>query len=90
MLITIGKSLQTEMIDDFSLEYKQQKKLHQQAPLSPHGLRAIERMRVIESSIGELKEQMKDPQRHDKFIHGGYSNEELARMNNLPRNLNGV
>ncbi len=65
------------MIEDFVGEYNQQKKLRDSSPTSPHGLRAVERMRVIESSIEELKLQIKNPERHAMMIHGGYSEEEL-------------
>jgi len=88
--IIIGKSLQEAMIEDFSLEYAQQKKLRDTEPNSPHGLRASERMKVISQSIEELKMQIKNPERHAMMIHGGYSKEEMDRIEHLPRNLNGV
>lgn len=78
-LILIGKSLQEQMIDDFILEYEQQRTLDNKP-----------RMYVIEQSIRELREQIKNPERHAKMIHGGYSDEEMKRIENLPRNLNGV
>ena len=90
MIITFSKSIQQEMIDDFALEYGEQKKLADKWPSSPHGLRAKERMLVIESSINELKEQIKNPSRHNSYLQGGYSQEELQRIEHLPRNLNGV
>ena len=78
------------MIKDFEREYEQQKTLRDRSPNSPHGLRAVERMRVIESGIDELKKQIKDPSRHNSLVEGGYSEEELQRINSLPKNLNGV
>jgi hypothetical protein len=86
--IIIKESLQEQMLRGFQEEVKENKKLLSSRGLSPFIYqRAEERLRVVESSIEEIKKQMANPYRHAMLQQGINPESEREYRTQLNRPL---
>lgn len=81
MQIIINNSMEARMLQDFELEASQCKGLMEKvSKQSDVWQLAANRLRVVEASVVELKKAMQNPLHFKNRQEGGYSEEELQRM----------
>ena len=79
-IIRVNTTLIDAMIADFELERQECLSILQGPDIAGSHERSRNRLSVINDSVQELRAQIADPERAHKQATGGYSNDELARF----------